>query len=193
MKIIKKKRKKKSKIPFRRSSRLYYKDDWKTKEMIRALCFFWDEFNYSEFKNHVAHVLHTRKESKLKKLPIIIIGDAKHPPMPFKVDRYYLTYNPNNFIGEYAMGLYDDNTFLIFHLLYPEDFDKYKEVAHRTVYLGSPCKITFVCSNDAVLSNKKIKKEDISDYDVVIMKDSYNYTLHHKTSKSFEFWVPKNT
>jgi hypothetical protein len=102
-----------------------------------------------------------------------------------------LTYNPKNFIGEYEMRLFGENTFLIFYLNYPEDFDKYKNIAHRVVYLGSMCRILFICSSDVALPQNVIKKESIRDYDVIFMKNSHEYLPYNKRSQSFEYLVPK--
>jgi hypothetical protein len=177
---------------FRRKALPYYKNDWKKEELMTVLRLNWNNQSYSEFKSHLAQVLHIRKESEEKNLPIVITGDAQFPPLPFEIERYYLNYNSGNFIGEYEMMLYGENTFLIFHLHYPEDFDRYKEIAHRIVYLGSLCKIVFACSNEVSFHNKRLKKEGVTDYKILIMKDTDTLIPCHKTSKPFEFKTPVN-
>jgi hypothetical protein len=161
-------------------------------EQSYAFCILWDSFKYEEINPYVAQELHTRLESNKKNLPLVIIGDAKFPPLTHEVDRYYLVYNPDNFIGEYEMRLFGENTFLTFFLNKPEDFDKIREIAHRTVYLGSLCRILLICSSDAVLPQKKIRKESMFDYDIVFVKNGENYLPHHKTLKSFEYRIAKN-
>ena len=191
MKITRKQKKRVGVHKFRRIGRVFYRDDWKKQDMIRALCFKWNSFKYDEFKQYVAQVLHIRKDQRKLNLPIVIIGDAEFPPLPYEVDRYYLTYKKNHFIGEYEMRVYGENAFLIFNLHYPEDFDRYKEIAHRIVYLGSLCRIVFVASSDAALPQKTIKDEDLIDYDIIILKDTFQYLPNSKTLDSFEFMVPK--
>ena len=177
---------------FRRKGLLYYKNDWKKQELMTTICLNWTNYTYTEIKNNLARIMHIRKELKVKNLPIVITGDAKFPPLPFEIERYYLNYNPKNFIGEYEMIVYGENTFLIFHLHYPEDFDRYKEIAHRIVYLGSLCKIVFACSNEVSLHHKRLKKESVSDYKILIMKDTDTFIPCHKTSKPYEFVTPVN-
>lgn len=193
MKIIHKKRTRKGKvgISFRRIGELHYKE-MKRQEQIKALCFNWDSFNFDDFKAHLAQVLHTYKEQNKKNLPLVIVGDAKFPPLPLEIKRYYLVYNPDNFIGEYEMMIYGENAYLTFFLNYPEDFDKYKHIINRTAYLGSTCKILLICNGDAVLPQKKIVNECINDYKIVIMKEQIPYLPCHKYSKSFEYLIPKN-
>ena len=192
MKIIRKKRRKgKVGISFRRTTKLLKQEDWDKQEMIKALCFTWNSFTYESFKEYMARMLHTRKEEKKKNLPLVIVGDAKFPPLIRKIKRYYLSYNPRNFIGEYEMGLYNENCFLIFHLNYPEEFDKYKEIAHRIIYLGSLCQIVFLCASDAVLPERLIQKESLTDYHIWIIKDSGHYVPYNNNSDSFIYSIPK--
>lgn len=173
---------------FRRLGLFYFRNGWKKEELMTVLCLNWNGHKkYDDFKSYLAQIMHTRKESKKKNLPIVITGDAKFPPLPFEIERYYLDYNPNNFIGEYEMMTYGENAFLIFHLHYPEDFDRYKEVAHRIVYLGSLCKIVFACSNEVTLTNRKMKKEGVTDYKILIMKDTDMFIPCHKTPEPLEF------
>ena len=196
MKITKHRKKGKVGVSFRRTGLIHYRNDWMLKETMEVLLFDWTGFKYNDFKIHVAQIMHTRKDSGQKNLPIVIVGNASFPPMPFEVNRYYLYYDPDNFIGEYEMSLYGENAFLIFHLHYPEDFVKYKEIAHRIVYLGSLCRIVFAISSDAALTQKIIKEENIIDYDIFFLKDTNQYIPYgkhrHKVSESFEFLVSKN-
>ena len=185
IKYVKKRRKGKVGISFRRSGRLFYKDDWKKQETMVAQCLFWNDFKYGDF------VLHTRTKLT-SKIPICVIGKAKFPPLPFDICRYYLEYDPNDFIGEYEMRLYGSNAHLIFYLYYQEDFNKLKHIMNRITYLGSLCKIILVCSSEAVLPESVIQKEKITDYDIVFLKDTNQFIPYHKDRKSLEYRIPKN-
>ena len=187
MKILRNRKK----SSFKRIGKLYYQDTFEKMDMQKVLCFNTNSFTYSSLQEYMAQVLQSRKDLNKKLLPIVLIGDARLPPLPFQIKRYYLIYNPKNFIGEYEMRLYNENTFLCFFLNYPEDFDKYKNIMHRIIYLGSLCRILLICSSDAVLPQKTIKKESIIDYDIIIIKDHSQYLPYHKHLKSFECLVPK--
>ena len=89
------------------------------------------------------------------------------------------------------MKLYDKNAFLVFHLNYPEDYDKIKNIMHRTVYLGSLAHIMLICHSDAVLPQKKIRTEAIDDYNIILLKDTNSYIPFHKKLKTFVQNIPK--
>lgn len=174
---VKKVRKKRNTL-FKRIGHLYYKN-YPDNEQITATCIDIDHFKtFDEIKNHAISL-------RIKNLPICIVGDCKYPPLPFPIFRYYLKHNPKNFIGEEFMGLYDTNAFLVFHLNYPEDYDKVKHIMHRTVYLGSSAHIMLICHSEAVLSQKKIRTEDIDDYNIILLKDTNSYLPYHKKLKTF--------
>ena len=184
-------------ISFRRvgkSNKVVLTKEQQRLEKTKALCISWDSYKYGEFTEKLAQVLHTRLESKEKNLPVVVFGDAKFPPLPMDIFRYYLLYNPENFIGEYEMKLYGENAFLVFFLDTPEDFDAIKEIAHRTVYLGSMCRILLVVSSDAALPQIKIQEESIIDYDIVFTKNGEDYlpvAPKKASSEPFEYMVPK--
>jgi hypothetical protein len=191
MKIFKKKKGKVGKS-FRRKGMIYDKSILTKEDFRKVLCFNWNSFTYESIQQYMVQVLHSRKESKKKNLPIVIIGDAKFPPLLTDVDRYYLNYNPDNFIGEYAMRLFRENAFLIFFLHAPEDFVKIEEIAHRTIYLGSLCKILLVCSSDAALPQELIRDKSITDYNIMFEKNGENCLPNNNTLKTFEYLIPKN-
>jgi len=176
-KIVSKLKRKKHRL-FKRIGQLYYKDQPK-KDMISVTCMDINHFkNFEEIKQHAISM-------RIKELPICIVGDCKYPPLPFPIFRYYLVYNPDNFIGEETMKLYDTNAYLVFYLNYPEDFDKIKHIAHRVAYLGSLAHILLVCNSEAVLSQKKIQDEAIDDYNIILLKDTNVYLPHHPKLKTF--------
>jgi len=181
------KRKGKVGISFRRTGKVHYRDHPNKNDLVQCLCFNSDKYKtMEELDEDVA-----RKGSKKKNLPIVIVGDCRFPPLLRKIDRYYLVYNPKTFMGEYYMRLYGKNAFLVFYLNNTKDFDKYKHIMHRTVYLGSLCRILIICVNDVVLPQRKIEKECIDDYKIVVLKDTNIYLPYHKSSASFEYLVPK--
>jgi len=170
-------------IRFKRVGYLYYSDS--VFESTEVKCVNSDHFEkYDELKHHV-------KLLKQDKLPICIVGDCKFPPLPFPVYRYYLTYNPKNFIGEELISLYNKNTSIVFYLNYPEDFDKISHIAQRIIYLGSFAKIMLICSSEAVLSQKKIRDEAIEDYDIILLKDTNQFLPYHKKLTTFDCKIPK--
>lgn len=179
--MIIKKKKKKTKH-FRRLGQVYFKHS--ILETIKAKCV---NINGFEFYEYVRCYV----KSLTEELPICIIGDCKFPPLPTKVFRYYLTYNPDNFIGEEIASLYRDNAYLVFHLCYPEDFDKIKNIAQRVVYLGSEIHILLLCYGEAVLSQYRIRKERLDDYHIILLKDTNIYLPYHKTLQVFDYDIPK--
>lgn len=177
---------KRSKRHFKRIGIQYFDKKNKDNPKTTVTCVDSDSFkSYDELKQHVISL-------KLKNLPVCIVGDAKYPPMPFPIFRYYLIYNPENFIGEENMNMFDDNAFLVFNLNYPEDYGKIKHVAHRTVYLGSVVHIMLMCHSEAVLPQRTIRNECIDDYDIILQKNSLNYIPFHKELKTFIYNIPKN-
>lgn len=186
MKIIKKelvkKRKNRSKF-LKRIGVAYYK--FHPEPKISTYCINTDHFNsYEELKNFVIGL-------KVQGLPICLFGDARFAPLPFPIYRYYLKYNKDNFFGEENMRLYDENAYLTFQLNYPEDFDKYKFIMHRSIYLGSLAHILLICRGEAVLPRKKAVEEDVTDYNVIMLKDTDQYLPHHDKLKSFTQSIPR--
>ena len=183
-KLKKGRKRKKGKHFFRRIGRHYYSKTKEEETQKTVSCVNMDHFKtYEELKQHVIFL-------KLQKNDICLFGDARFAPMPFPIYRYYLNYNKKNFIGEEYMSLYNENAYLTFHLNYPEDFKKYKHIMHRSVYLGSLAHILIVCRGEAVLPRKIVVKENIDDYNIIILKDLPNFLPHHDKLKSFIQNIP---
>ena len=179
--IIKKKRKKKTKH-FRRLGQVYFRHT--VLETIKVKCVNIDNFiSYEDMSNYL--------KSLNEELPLCVIGDCRFMPLPLKIFRYYLTYNPDNFIGEEITSLYGDNAYIVFHLNYPEDYDKIKNIAQRIIYLGSSVHILLICYGEAVLSQYRIRKERLDDYHIILLKDTNIYLPHHKKLKIFDYKIPK--
>lgn len=168
---------------FRRIGYMYY--DKSNLALVKVKCTNSDHFKkYDEFRNHVISL-------QYEKLPSCVVGDCKFPPLPFPIFRYYLIYNPNNFIGEEYISLYGKNTHIVFYLNYPEDYDKISHIAQRIVYLGSSANIMLICHNEAALSQKKIWEEQIKDYNIILLKDSNQFLPYHKKLTTFDCKIPK--
>lgn len=88
------------------------------------------------------------------------------------------------------MGMYGNNAYLTFYLDYPEDFDKVKNIMHRVVYLNGTIEILLICNGTAVLPYHKIVKEDVMDYNMVLLKDTDHF-FPIRNKKSFDHWVMK--
>jgi len=185
MKITKRKTKRKGPHPFmKRIGSMYYKSRFDIPK-VTAACINTDFCeNYDEIKTLAIRqkIVHKR---------ICLFGDAKYPPLPFPIFRYYLNYNKDNFIGEELMGIYGENAYLTFHLDYPEDFEKYKHIMHRSVYLGSMAHILLICRNEAVLPRKQAAQEAITDYNIIVLKDTNTFLPHHDKLKTFIQNIPK--